>query len=217
MRSSESSADGTLACDVRTPPAPAAPLTGDEDESDALLMARIRDGDQAAYRWLVQRHLRRAYALARRLCSSDAEAEDVVQDAFLQVWIRRAQWTDEGARFTTWLYRVITNRCIDLRRRPQGEQLDAVAEPADPSPDAVSTIHRRQVARRLKDAQAKLPPQQQAALTLFYNEGLSNADIATVLQISVSAVESLLKRARQQLRVLLRSSAQAARESFDDG
>ncbi|MFP3526161.1 sigma-70 family RNA polymerase sigma factor, partial [Pantoea sp. SIMBA_072] len=91
-----------------------------------VLMARIRAGDQAAYRTLVHRHLKRAYALARRMCGSDAEAEDIAQDAFLQVWQRRDHWTDEGAKFTTWLYRVVVNRCIDHKRRPAGEDLDSV-------------------------------------------------------------------------------------------
>lgn len=203
--------------DVRAPGSGTGLAGGIEAETDEVLMARIRVGDQPAYRALVNRHLRRTFALARRLCGSDSEAEDIVQDVFLQIWQRRSHWTDEGARFTTWLYRVVLNRSIDHKRRPVNEDLEAVAEPPDHAPDAVTRIQRRQVAVRLQDAQAKLPPQQRAALALFYNEGLSNADIASVLQISVTAVESLLKRARQQLRVLLRASAQAAKDSFDDG
>ncbi|SMF19472.1 RNA polymerase sigma-70 factor, ECF subfamily [Azospirillum oryzae] len=192
-------------------------IPADED-CDEALMAQIRAGSQAAYRRLVHRHLKRTYALARRLTGNEAEAEDVVQDAFLQVWQRRTQWSDDGgARFTTWLYRVVVNRCIDHKRRPVGQDLESVAEPSDSAPDAVSTIHRRQVAARLLDAQNRLTPQQRAAVTLFYYENLSNADIAAVMQISVGAVESLLKRARQQLRLLLRAGAQAARDSFDDG
>ncbi|CAO3437640.1 RNA polymerase ECF-type sigma factor [Azospirillum endophyticum] len=189
-----------------------------DEDSDEALMAQIRSGNQTAYRTLVHRHLKRTYALARRLTGNEAEAEDVVQDAFLQVWQRRAQWSDGGgARFTTWLYRVVVNRCIDHKRRLVGQDLETVAEPSDNSPDAVSTIHRRQVATRLLDAQNRLTPQQRVAVTLFYYENLSNADIAGVMQISIGAVESLLKRARQQLRLLLRASAQAARDSFDDG
>ncbi|MBK3775585.1 RNA polymerase sigma factor [Azospirillum sp. YIM DDC1] len=192
-------------------------MTGLAAETDEVLMARIRAGDQAAYRTLVHRHLKRAYALARRMSGSDAEAEDIAQDAFLQVWQRRGHWTDEGAKFTTWLYRVVVNRCIDHKRRPAGEDLDSVPEPPDHAPDAVTHIQRRQVAARLRDAQDRLPPQQRAALALCYNEGLSSAEVATIMQISVTAVESLLKRARQQLRTLLRASAQAARDSFEDG
>lgn len=229
MRNFEYSADHAVVCDwppsspassaaATADPAPVTrPRAGEDGDADALLMARIRDGDQGAYRELVTRHLKRTYGLARRLCGSDSEAEDIVQDVFLQIWQRRAQWSDEGARFTTWLYRVVMNHCIDHRRRPSGEALDEVAEPPDQAPDAVSAIQRRQVAARLQDAQRRLPDQQRVALTLFYYEGLSNADIACVMQISISAVESLLKRARQQLRVLLRASAQAAKDSFDDG
>lgn len=189
-----------------------------DEEPDEALMALIRAGNQTAYRRLVHRHLKRAYALARRLTGNEAEAEDVVQDVFLQVWQRRSQWADDGgAKFTTWLYRVVVNRCIDHKRRPVSQDIDSVEEPADARPDAVHAIHRQRVAARLLDAQTKLTPQQRAAVTLFYYENLSNADIATIMQISVGAVESLLKRARQQLRLLLRASAQAAREAFDDG
>lgn len=189
-----------------------------DEEPDEALMALIRSGNQTAYRRLVHRHLKRAYALARRLTGSEAEAEDIVQDVFLQVWQRRSHWTDDGgAKFTTWLYRVVVNRCIDVKRRPVGQDIESVAEPADVRPDALSTIHRQRVAARLLDAQTKLTPQQRAAVTLFYYENLSNAEIATIMQITTGAVESLLKRARQQLRLLLRASAQAAKDCFDDG
>ena len=213
----ESSVGRSMSGDLSRGPASGVIIPTNED-SDEALMAQIRAGSQTAYRRLVNRHLKRTYALARRLTGNEAEAEDVVQDAFLQVWQRRTQWSDVGgARFTTWLYRVVVNRCIDHKRRPVGQDLETVAEPSDSAPDAVSTSHRRQVAARLSDAQNKLTPQQRAAVTLFYYENLSNADIAAVMQISVGAVESLLKRARQQLRLLLRASAQAARDSFDDG
>lgn len=203
--------------DSLRPPVPparvAVPLPELPDEE---LMRRIRDSDRAAYRILVNRHLKRAFSLARRISGSDAEAEDIVQDAFLQIWQRRERWTDEGARFTTWLYRVITNRCIDFRRRPVTDELAPDLEPADDRPDAVHAIHRREVATRLAKAQERLSPQQRAAVALFYFQGLSAADAASVMQISVNALESLLKRARQQLRAHLRTSAQAARDSFDD-
>ncbi|MGQ9365016.1 sigma-70 family RNA polymerase sigma factor [Azospirillum sp. ST 5-10] len=204
-------------CEVSAPQVDVRVCDDRPEDSDEALMARIRGGDQDAYRRLVHRHLKRTYALARRVSGSDSEAEDIVQDVFLQVWQRRVQWSDQGARFTTWLYRVVVNRCIDHKRRPVNEELDAVEEPAAQGADAVHTIQRHQVAARLQDAQRRLPPQQRVALTLFYYEGLSNADIASAMQISVTAVESLLKRARQQLRVLLRASAQAARDAFDDG
>lgn len=188
-----------------------------EERADEQLMRLIREGDRTAYRTLVNRHLKRAYALARRVCGSDSEAEDIVQEAFLKIWQRREQWSDEGSKFTTWLYRVITNRAIDYRRRPITDALEPELEPADNRPDAVQTIHRHEVASRLAQAQERLSPQQRAAIALFYFNGMSAAEAASVMQISVNALESLLKRARQQLRVLLRTNAQAAKDSFDDG
>lgn len=195
---------------------PAAALVGDE-VADEALMAAVRDGDRAAYRLLVQRHLGRVFGLARRLSGDAAEAEDVAQDVFLQIWRRRAAWSDDGARFTTWLYRAVVNRVIDHRRRPQNDDIDAVEEPAAAGPDAVDRLHRRQVADRLRRAQEKLPPQQRVAITLYYFQGLSAQEVASIMQLSVGAVESLLKRARQNLRQSLKASAQAVRDSFDDG
>lgn len=197
------------------PPPAAAHLS--VETPDDVLMALIRDGDQAAYRLLVQRHLGRAFGLARRLTGNASEAEDIAQDAFLQVWRRRAQWRDDGAQFSTWLYRVIVNRAIDCRRRPHNDDIDAVAEPASDAPDAVNVLHRRQVTARLQQAQEKLPEQQRIAITLYYFEGLSASDVAMVMGATVGAVESLLKRARQNLRQSLKGSAQAVRDSFDDG
>jgi RNA polymerase sigma-70 factor, ECF subfamily len=198
---------------IKAPPV-RVPLT---EMTDERLMRLIRDGDRLAYRTLVNRHLKRSFALARRVCGNDSEAEDIVQDSFLRIWQRRDRWTDEGSKFTTWLYRVITNRAIDFRRRPATDELEPDMDPPDRRPDAVATIHRREVASRLSQAQAKLPPQQRAAVALFYFNGMNAAEAAAVMDISVNALESLLKRARQQLRVLMRASAQAAKDSFDDG
>ena len=188
-----------------------------DDASDCNLMAAIRDGDHAAYRILVQRHLGRAFGLARRLSGDAAEAEDVAQDVFLQIWRRRASWSDDGAQFTTWLYRAVVNRVIDHRRRPRNDHIDAVPEPAVGGPDAVDRLHRRQVADRLRQAQEKLPQQQKIAVALYYFQGLSAPEVASIMDASVVAVEALLKRARQNLRQSLKASAQTVRDSFDDG
>lgn len=188
-----------------------------DQASDADLMAMIRDGDQHAYGVLVNRHLPRTYALARRLTGGAAEAEDIAQDAFMQVWRLRRTWSDEGAQFTTWLYRVVVNKAIDHRRKPKSDDIDAVPERAADTPDALDALHRRRVADRLRQAQKKLPEQQRVAVTLYYFEGLNASDVATVMSTSVGAVESLLKRARHNLRRILVADARAVRDSFDDG
>lgn len=173
---------------------------------DAVLLARMKDDDPEAYRELVERHIDRAYGLALRLLKSPSDAEDVTQDAFVRTWINRHKWQSGRAEFSTWLYRVIVNRCMDFHRLPRGQWIEAVPEPADGAEDAVTCIHKRQVYGRLEDALRHLPERQRAALALSYYEDLGNPEIAEIMGISVSAVESLLKRGRQTLRDMLKRS-----------
>jgi RNA polymerase sigma-70 factor, ECF subfamily len=184
--------------------------------ADEQLLERLRDDDEDAYRILVGRHIDRAFALALRILKNRADAEDVTQDAFVKAWIHRKNWQTGRARFSTWLYRVIVNRCIDIQRSPRNEWIDEVPEPADAAEDSVTTIHRRQVHGRLEDAMGRLPTQQRVAVVLSYFEDLSNTEIASVMNTSLSAVESLLKRGRQRLRELLKTSETEVRRFLGD-
>jgi RNA polymerase sigma-70 factor, ECF subfamily len=183
------------------------------DEDDELLL-RVATEDEAAFRSLVARHIDRAYGLALRILGNGADAEDVVQDTFLKVWTHRGRWEGGRAKFSTWLYRVVMNRCIDLRRQPRGEDVETVAEPVDDKPDAVTAIHRSEVTGMLESAMAKVPEQQRYALILSYHQELSNSEIAEVMGTTVPAVESLLKRGRQRLRELLKRAEGDIRQSF---
>jgi RNA polymerase sigma-70 factor (ECF subfamily) len=181
-------------------------------EDDDALLDRIRGDDEQAYRVLVERHIDRAYGLALRILRSASDAEDVTQDAFIKTWQHRHDWQPGRAKFSTWLYRVVVNRAIDLQRRPRGQAIDSVPEPLDEADDAVTAIHKRQMSSQLEDALARLPPQQRTALALSYWEDLGNAEVASVMGTTVEAVESLLKRGRQRLRTLLKRNAQDLRE-----
>jgi RNA polymerase sigma-70 factor (ECF subfamily) len=183
--------------------APLCPRDPVQDE-DADLLNRLAASDEAAFRQLVERHIDRAFGIALRLLGSRADAEDVVQDTMLKVWTHRSQWEHGRAKFSTWLYRVVTNRCIDLHRRPRTDNVDAVPEPMDAQPDAVSTMQRDEVTKMLESAMQRLPEQQRVAVILSYHENMSNGEIAEVMSTTIAAVESLLKRGRQQLRDLLR-------------
>jgi RNA polymerase sigma-70 factor, ECF subfamily len=214
---SSSGPDQKGAPEPNAPPAVAAASAPEpSDNDDDLLLRRIADDDEAAFRELVSRHIDRAFALALRILGNRADAEDVVQDAFLKVWIHRGRWIEGRAKFSTWLYRVVTNRCIDFTRQPRGEDVDSVPELADDQPDAVTSMHRDEVHGMLEVAMKRLPDQQRIAVVLSYHENLSNSDIAEVMGTTISAVESLLKRGRQQLRKLLRRSERDIRQSFDD-
>lgn len=189
------------------------PVVVPEPDDDDLLH-RIVDNDEAAFRMLVERHVDRAFALALRILDNRADADDVVQDSLLKVWTHRHRWEFGRAKFSTWLYRVVTNRCIDLRRRPRNEDVESVGEVVDDQPDAVTAMHRSEVSELLDAAMNRLPDQQRIAIILSYHESMSNAEIADVMDTTVSAVESLLKRARQQLRKLLRRSEPDIRQAL---
>ncbi len=185
------------------------------DDGDELL-ARIAADDEEAFRELVEKHIDRAYGLALRILGNRADADDVVQDSFLKVWTHRGRWECGRAKFSTWLYRVVTNRCIDLRRQPRGEDVESVAEPVDQHPDAVTAMQRHEINDMLEEAMLRLPDQQRVAVVLSYHEDMSNQEIAEVMETTVAAVESLLKRGRQQLRKLLRRWERDIRQSFAD-
>lgn len=185
-------------------------------DDDEPLLRRIAADDESAFRALVERHIDRAYAVALRILNNAADAEDVVQDALLRVWTNRHRWEFGRAKFSTWLYRVVTNRCIDLRRGPRTEDVDDLSEVVDDRPDALTTLHRAEVTDLLEAAMRRLPEQQRIAVIFSYHENMSNAEIAEVMDTTVSAVESLLKRGRQQLRKMLRRSERDIRQSLAD-
>jgi RNA polymerase sigma-70 factor, ECF subfamily len=172
----------------------------DIDTDDDALLKRIAAGDSTAFAALMRRHVDRAHGLAYRIVGNRSDAEDVVQDAFLKVWTRAGQWRPGTAQFSTWLYRVVFNRCLDLKRRPRSDNLEAMDEIGDGRPDALSGIEAQQDQRRMAAAIAGLPDRQRAAIALTYTTGLANAAAAEVMEISLKAFESLLVRAKKELR-----------------
>jgi len=127
----------------------------------------------------------------------------VAQEAFIRVWKHAADWQDPahaGAKFTTWLYRIVLNLCIDEKRKRHFTNIDDVAEPMDDSVNAEGGLQRQEQSRRVKAALAELPERQRAAFVLCFYEDHSNKEAADMLGISVKAVESLLVRSRRILR-----------------
>jgi RNA polymerase sigma-70 factor, ECF subfamily len=182
-----------------------------QDELDDALMARAGRGDKTAFAVLVRRHLARATAIAQRILGNRSDAEEVVQEAFLRCWQKAPDWQpaespgnaakgSERAQFATWLYRVLTNLCLDRRRRPQPVELEAAGEIADTCDDGFAQTVRGEIGKRVAEAMAKLPDRQRAALALCYYEDLGNIEAAAALDISIGALESLLVRGRRALR-----------------
>jgi RNA polymerase sigma-70 factor, ECF subfamily len=180
-----------------------------EREDDDGLLARIGSGDRHAFGRLMDRHADRVFTLARAVLGSAADAEDVTQEVFVTVWRKAEDWRSGGARFTTWLYRVTVNQSLNHKNRVASRHapLDQAAEQQDPAPAADERLDANRRAQRVNAAVAALPESQRTAVTLTYTSGLSNADAAHVMAISVKALEALLVRARRTLRETLGGDA----------
>ncbi|MFT7145860.1 MAG: RNA polymerase sigma-70 factor (ECF subfamily) [Yoonia sp.] len=188
------------------------PFAGAPDE--ALLIA-FANGDGQAARFLTARFLPRVLAQATRMMGNPSEAEDVAQDAMMRLWKVAADWRQNEAQVSTWLYRVTANLCTDrLRKRRGAVSLDQVAEPLDDSPSVPAQMQTRARMTALSDALAQLPERQEQAVSLRHLEGLSNPDIAQIMDISVRSVESLTARGKRALADLM--AGRKAELGYDD-
>ncbi|MFN3230700.1 MAG: RNA polymerase sigma factor [Alphaproteobacteria bacterium] len=170
--------------------------------SDEGLMLRVGDGNQLAYQTLVGRHLGPSLGMATRVLANAAEAEEIMQEAFLRLWRHAPNWSPQGAKFTTWFYRVVMNLCIDRQRTRRATMvpIEVAGDPADDRQGADSQLHESQVGDQVAQAIATLPERQRAAITLCYLQGLSNKEAAEILDVNIKALESLLTRGRRALK-----------------
>lgn len=172
--------------------------------TDHELLQAVARGDRLAFTRLMERHMSFALALAMRMTGNKPDAQEVAQEAFLRVWTAAAQWRpDGGARFTTWLYRVVVNLCLDRRRKPASLPLDDLPDPVDPSPSSTQRLAEDQAKALVAEALATLPDRQRAAMSLCYLGEVSCQEAADILEMSHSALESLLVRGRRAMRAYL--------------
>jgi len=173
------------------------------DAPDEQLLAWSADGDRRAFDEIVVRHGPFALRVAARLVADRSLAEDLAQEAFVRAWTQARQFDPRRARFTTWLYRIVTNLCIDQRRRIRPQALPEGFDAVDPAEETQELMERREQERALTQALGDLPVRQRAAMTLVYDEGLSGSEAALILGLSAKAIERLLARARAHLRAQL--------------
>ena len=174
-------------------------LDASQNLEDAELLARFAQGDRAAAQVLTARLAPVVYAQAFRMLGDRAEAEDITQDSLLRLWHAAPDWQAGQAKVTTWLYRVTSNLCIDKMRKRKRQSSDAVREMPDDGPDMERRLQDRARAQALRAALSDLPDRQKQAMVLRHLEGLSNPDVAQIMQISVEAVESLMSRGKRSL------------------
>ncbi len=178
--------------------------------SDDALMLLIQKQDEQAFAWLIDRHLNALHAFARRMLGHTDDAEDVVQEAFLRVWRHAVRWKPGAAKLSTWLHKIVHNLCIDWQRRHyQGETVDVDGEDIQ---EAISTtvtpegfLQEQEISQEVEKALQALPDRQRSAIILCYYQGLTNVQAAEVLNISVTALESLMARGRKSLRQKLQT------------
>ncbi len=172
---------------------------------DRILVQAACDGDLDAFETLVRRHRGAMYRVALRMLGSDADAQDATQDAFVRAWRSLRRFRGESA-VGTWLYRIVTRRCLDViaARRPT-EELPELQLAGGEQPD--EALERREGLRAVTRAVAALPGEQRAALVLREFEGLSYQQVAEVLGTTVPAVKGRIHRAR--LGVLRQAAASA--------
>jgi len=174
---------------------------------EAALVARATKGDRTAWRVLYLRHKEFVHRVALRFLGDKAEARDVSQDVFVQVFASASRYRPEG-KFTTYLWRVTANRCLNERARAHHRLRVDADEPAasavrDEGGTPEDRLARAQTDAAVRAAIAALPERQRIAVILSRFEGLSYAEIASALETSISSVESLLFRARQHLALAL--------------
>jgi RNA polymerase sigma-70 factor, ECF subfamily len=185
-------------------------------DPDAQLMLRVQSGDREAFETLMTRYRQPVMNLVYRTLGDLNEAEDICQHVFIQVY-KSARRYRPTARFSTWLYTIARNLCLnEIRRRSRhpADSLDALHPDGEDHPtrdlvdyrtlDPPNALLQDELERKIQEALSTLPENQRTAILLCRQAELSYEDIAQVLHCSLSATKSLIHRARETLREKLK-------------
>lgn len=190
-------------------------MTGQPDP-DAALMLRVREGDREAFAELVEKYQRPVISILYRTLPDAAEAEDLAQHVFLQVY-KSAHRYEVTAKFSTWIFTIARNLCLnEIRRRSRhpAQSLDETFAADEDQPvrqyedvkthSPPDTMLHGELEEKISAAIAALPLNQRTALLLCRQEELSYEEIAEVLGCSLPATKSLIHRARETLKEKLK-------------
>ena len=177
-------------------------------------MRQTRLGERTAFRSLLQRHTARVLALAAHTLGHRGEAEEVVQEAFIRVWQHADRYEPQQAQFTTWLYRIVVNLCLDRLRKPRHAVADEQLDAADSKPDALGQMLGLERQAAVRAAIKLLPPRQRLAVLWFHFSDRPALDCAADMGLSPKAFESLLARGRVALRKELEPYIDATMKSI---
>jgi len=178
--------------------------------TETAVLDRARQGDDDAFRLLVEQHSRSAFRLAFRMTGNEQDAEDVVQESFLKAYRQLGRF-ESRANFGTWLYRIVANCSVDLMRARQarhdqsrGDSLDQAAElPAAQVPGPERLAQSAEIDARVQAALGELSALERAAFQLRHYEGRSIEEISGMLGLGTSAAKHSVFRAVKKLRAAL--------------
>ncbi len=184
------------------PPDPEPPPAQELDE--ATLVVRAQEGDARAFELLARRHQAALYRIAVRVMGDPAEAEDALQEALLDAWRRIGRFRGESA-FSTWMYRIVTNRCLGMLRRRRPVPVDEIEAPAPAQDSPERAAERGAGMAALRRALTTLPDEQRVCWVLREMEGLGYAEISEITGASEDAVRGRIHRARTRLAEVMRA------------
>ncbi len=189
---------------------------------DELLIRRAQGGDRSAFDALIVKHSTRAYQYAFRLTRNPEEASDIVAEGFVRVYNALHNFKGQSA-FTTWLYRIMTNCFLDIRKKEKTRSAmsiesalvtsegDVELQVEDTSASPLEVTERNERERRFEKAVAKLPEYQRAMIMMYHAETMSYEEIAAALDLPIGTVKSRLNRARLTLREMLQKDEELFR------
>ena len=192
-----------------------APVRRESDINELELLAKVAQGDRAAFKVLFDLHSPQVYSVCLRMLGNARDAEEISQDVFVTLW-QKAKTIRGEARLATWLHRVCVNKSINHRKRggvfSRFKQImsidtedvslaDQLPAPESERPD--SKLESREAGDQLAELMAEIPARQREIYLLHKLEGLSYKEIAEELNITLASVESLMHRAKQNLQTVM--------------
>ena len=172
------------------------------------IMHQIAKGNARSIEAFSLHYGQRLFATAYRLLGQTEAAEDALQETLIKIWKNAKKWDEKKASAYTWSYKILSNTCYDiLRKNRHTQNFDDMVLVEDAS--ALKELELIADKILIKNALEKLSKKQRTAIMLTYWEGFSNAETANIMETSVKAIETILVRARQQLRSECREGAAA--------
>lgn len=194
-------------------------------EREQQLIADARKGDVAAFEALIGEHQKRIFSIAFRMAGNPEDAADMAQEVLIKIFKNLGKFQG-NSKFSTWVYRVATNTCLDelkkLRRHTaysldqelETEEGSVAAELADEAPTPEESTERRDLQRVVSEAIGMLSEDHKKAILLRDMQGFSYEEIANILQCSVGTVKSRINRARAQLKKILIKNGELFEDDF---